>query len=261
MNRLGDNLKQLWRDDPLLPYYNTDGLTDVVLTCDIDWAPEYAIEYVMDLVSKYGCKMTMFTTHRSSLLLNAPDFIEVALHPDFTRTPNLNGFSEKMTQLKDIYPDAVGTRSHRNFFGQNIADIAKKCELKYDASVFLWNQPLCQSHTDYNGMTRHTYMWEDGIHLDMGFDFDWSKISLHTPGMKIINVHPILIYLNSISDNHRRSVTSRYKDLTSAPKAEIDVGVNRAFGIKDFWERLLQYIQSSKIRTHCLKDLPETESR
>ncbi|GAB6179350.1 hypothetical protein JCM14036_06690 [Desulfotomaculum defluvii] len=254
-NRCNINLQQIWQGDPLLPYYNLQGLTDIILTCDVDWAPDFAIECVLDLVQKYGCKITVFATHKSNVLVNAPSFVEVGLHPDFTRPHSNTWFDEKLYSLKEIYPSAKGMRSHRNFFGQNIADIAKKCGLIYDASVFLWNEPFCQAHQDYNGMFRFSYMWEDGIHLDMGLPHDWNNINLHNPGLKIINVHPILIYLNCISEEQRRIVTSKYKDLTKASRTEIDIYVNKEKGIKDLWESLLQMIKIQGINTYQLKDL------
>jgi hypothetical protein len=43
----------------------------------------------------------------------------------------------------------------------------------------------------------------------MKFGLDLRRTTIEQPGLKILNVHPILIYLNSPSDNHRRSVTRR----------------------------------------------------
>jgi hypothetical protein len=73
--------------------------------------------------------------------------------------------------------------------------------------------------------------------------------------MKILNVHPILMYLNSSSEDHRRSVTSRYQDLTSASKSEIDAEVNHGNGIKDVWIEILQFIHSSNLKTYKLSEL------
>ena len=33
------------------------------LTFDIDWAPDYAIKYCLELLESAGCKATFFTTH------------------------------------------------------------------------------------------------------------------------------------------------------------------------------------------------------
>jgi hypothetical protein len=206
------------------------------------------------LVEKYGLKLTIFTTHESPVLKKQPDFVEVGLHPDYTRQ-NGTIFEESLIKLKAAYPQAIGTRSHRNFFGQNIADLNHRHGMEYDASLFLWNQPFCQGFQDHNGMSRFSYFWEDGIHLDMGLPLSWKSIRLNTPGLKIINIHPMLIYLNSKTDDHRRSVTSQYRDLTQAPKGEVDCYRNKSPGIKDLWESLLLKISQEGIRTHTLNQL------
>ncbi|MGC1310345.1 MAG: hypothetical protein WA885_24205 [Phormidesmis sp.] len=257
---IGD-LPTLWKADPWLPYYNLNGLTDILLTCDIDWAPDFATQLVIDLAQQYGCKITLFATHASDLLQNPPDHVEVGLHPDFTRVTGKGDFYRKMADLKALYPNAVGTRSHRNLFGQNISDCAKQCGLQYDISTFLWNQPLCQIHQDYNNLTKLCYLWEDGIHLDMGLPFNWNSICLHTPGLKVLNVHPILMYLNSPSEDHRRSVTSQYSDLTIAKKADLDLQVNTGYGIRNVWIEVLQLIHSQGIKTHLLKEVVARASR
>ncbi len=244
----------LFAHDPLRAFYNLDGISDVFLTCDVDWAPEYAIEAVLREVESHGQKLTIFATHDSAVLKNAASWLEVGIHPDFTRKHPAPWFDERVATLKALYPDAVGTRSHRNFFGQNIGDIARANGLQYDVSTFLWNEVFCQAHMDYNGMLRFAYMWEDGIHLDMGMPLDFSAIRLNAPGLKILNVHPILIYLNSQTEAHRRSVTSRYKDLVSAPLHEVQAEVNSAIGIATLWKALLDWLAEHNVRTHCLRD-------
>jgi hypothetical protein len=203
-------------------------------------------------VERYGLKITIFSTHASTLLSRPPAHVEVGLHPDFTR-PN-TVLADKMTQLRELYPAAVGMRSHRNFFGQNIGDLAVAAGLKYDASVFLWNEPFCQAHYDYNNMLRFSYMWEDGIHLDMGLGLAWDKVNLRSPGLKILNVHPILIYLNSSTEEHRRSVTKRYHDLQHAPQSQILPEVNKGRGIATVWEEMLRWIADNGIRSHLLSE-------
>jgi hypothetical protein len=159
-----------------------------------------------------------------------------------------------MQTLKKYYPNAVGMRSHRNFFGQNIADLANQLGLRYDVSLFLWNTPFCQGYIDYNGMIRFAYMWEDGIHLDMGLSLNFHEVQLFSPGMKVLNVHPILIYLNAASEEHRRRVTSRYRDLTSAPRNEVDAEINHDVGLGTVWRALLAWLADNGVRTHCLRD-------
>ncbi len=248
-----------FNNDPLNEFYNLDGLEKVVLTCDVDWAPDYAIESVINLISKYGFKINIFATHKSNVLLQEHSNVNVGLHPDFTRPSQRDWFDKKISNLKEIYPNSKGMRSHRNFFGQNIGDLAYQAGLKYDVSFFLWNEPYCQAHLDYNGMVRFSYFWEDGIHLDLNKPFEISTINLESPGLKILNIHPILFYLNSNSEDHRRAVTSRYPDLTIAPKSEIDMDINRKYGIQNFYIEILNYLKTKNVKTYFLEELTDVK--
>ncbi len=246
-----------FKNDPLSQFYNLNKLDSVILTCDVDWAPEYAIESVINLIAKYGFKINIFATHKSEVLLKKHEHVNIGLHPDFTRPSQKDWFDKKILNLKEIYPNSKGMRSHRNFFGQNIGDLAHQAGLKYDVSFFLWNEPYCQAHLDYNGMVRFSYFWEDGIHLDLGKSFDVSSINLESPGLKILNIHPILFYLNSDTEDHRRAVTSQYSDLTIAPKLEIDNEINRGYGIQNFYKEILNYLKTKNVKTYFLEELTD----
>lgn len=250
-------INNYFSNDVLNQFYNLNGLDSVILTCDVDWAPDYAVKSVINLINKYGFKINIFATHKSDVLLQEHGNVNVGLHPDFTRPSQKDWFDKKISDLKSIYANSKGMRSHRNFFGQNIADLAHKAGLKYDVSSFLWNQSFCQAHIDYNGMVRFSYFWEDGIHLDLGKPFEISTINLETPGLKILNIHPILFYLNSATEEHRRGVTSRYTNLSVAPEDEIDKDINRKYGIQNFYKEILNYLKTKNVTTYFLEELTD----
>lgn len=248
-------ISELWRDDPFADFYNVDGLSDVILTADVDWAPDFVVEKIIDIIAQYGHKITIFATHDSEVLRQVPDFVQVGLHPDFTMRHNKLPFDELMARMKEWYPDALGMRSHCDFFGNNIANLAVANGLIYDVSVFEWNMPLCQGYIDYNRMARFPYFWEDGIHLDMNFPLTWENVKLATPGLKVMNVHPILIYLNCETDDDRRRVVRNYTDLTQVKRSDIDPFVRRERGIRDLWVELLENLKTNNVRTHLLSDV------
>lgn len=242
-------------NDPWAQYYNLEGFTDAALTTDIDWAPEYAIERVADRAAQFGHRITMFTTHRSDLCDTPPAHCEIGLHPDYTR-PERRAWADVLPTLKGMYPNAVGMRSHTNLFGQRTAEAAHACGLHYDISYLLWNRPYCQAFRDYSGLVRFTYHWEDGTHWYMNRPLTWDGIELTGPGLKIFNVHPISIYLNSPTAAHCRAVQKRYPDLANAPQSEVDAQVNRTErGIADLWVELLEDLATRGVRTHLLRDM------
>lgn len=249
------SVQSMLASSPWASYLNLDGFKDAALTCDIDWAPEYAIQYVADRAAEFGHKITFFTTHDSEFCKSPPSHCEIGLHPDCTR-PGRNDWDEEIGRLKSLYPDAVGMRAHTNLFGQRTAEAAARAGLMYDVSYLLWNRPLCQAWKDYAGLTRFTYHWEDGTHWYMNRPLTWDGIDLTSPGLKIFNVHPISIYLNSPTAPHCRAVQTRYQDLTRAPKSEVDEQVNRSErGIGDLWIELLSKLQDQGVRTHLMREM------
>lgn len=250
-----NNLVSYFSGDPFRAYYNLNGLETVVLTMDIDWAPDYATEVVLDLVAQAGMRITAYATHKSSLLKSSTNFVEIGLHPDNTRPDPTHRFSRKLPDLLEIFPDSVGFRCHRNFFGQNISDLAKSCGLRYDLSTFLWNQPFAQVYVDYNGLVRMSYIWEDGIHVDLGEPLDVLGVPLDSPGLKVLNVHPMLIFLNAPDDNLRRGLTKGISDLTTVPKSHFDGHVYTGYGLRDFYRDLLTELKSRGVRTVFARDV------
>lgn len=248
-------LEKFYQDDRFAKYYNLISFNSVFLTTDIDWAPDFAVEELFNLVQEFDFKLTAFATHKSTVMQKSNGLVEVGLHPDNTRPDKEFGFSKKIEDLKSMYPESVGLRCHRNFFGNNIGDLAKRAGLKYDASTLLWLQPFCSAFEDYNNLIRMSYYWEDGIHCDKNLAYDVNKIKLHTPGLKILNVHPILIYLNAPNDQYRKDVTKNYSDLTTANYTDITNSIYKGYGIKNFYLDILTYLKLQKVNTHFLREL------
>lgn len=245
----------LFAADPLRGTYNLDGLDTVVLTTDIDWAPDYATAAVLDLVAAQGMRITAFATHDSPLLKASTGFVETGLHPDNTRPHPEHRFARKIVELQEIFPDAVGLRCHRNFFGQNISDLAHAAGLQYDISTFLWQQPFAQGYVDYNGLVKLAYVWEDGIHVDVGEPLELGRIRLDTPGLKILNVHPMLIYLNAPTDQLRRTLCRGIADLTTVPESHFRDHIHRGYGLRDLYRDLLAELRRRGVCTLFARDV------
>ena len=250
-----DNLEELFSGDIFAKYYNLSFPEFFSLTCDIDWAPDYAVADLFQIVSDIGYDLTAFATHDSDELKNCPNFVEIGLHPDNTRPHPEFGLSRKILDLKEMYPDAVGLRAHRNFFGQNIAHLASQAGLKYDVSVFNWRQKFVQIHKDQFGLLRTSYNWEDGINADMGLEWDIANVPIDDPGLKIFNFHPIFVYLNCPNDDYRRTVTQQYKNLELAPKSELEPMIYKGYGARTFMIDMLKELKQKNMKSIRLDKL------
>jgi hypothetical protein len=255
MNLTSSRFDGLFAADPFADFYNLDGFSRYAMTADIDWAPDYAVADMLGLFAEAGVKLTCYATHRSPILRGTTPEVEVGLHPDYTRPHPEGGFRRKLLELKDMFPDAVGVRSHRNFFGQNTAHFAAEAGLTYDSSVLLWRQPFCQIYRDQWGLYRMPYCWEDGIQADMRLPWTLDVVPMETPGLKIFNIHPIFIYLNCPDDDYRRAIVRDYPDLTQAPESVLAPQRHDGYGARRFLIDLLKTLKASGARDYRLADI------
>lgn len=228
--------------------YNLDGLKTVLLTADVDWAPDFAIEFLLSEFEKLGLKLTLFATHDSPILRASPKWCEIGLHPDFTRVSGKEDFRGKFERLLTYYPDAVGTRSHRNLFGQNTCELAAAVGLKYDLSHTQFQVPGCQAFEDQYGLVRASYSWEDGLHCDYEMPMDISGIDFHSKGLKIFNFHPLLFYLNCTTDQDRRQAVQGVGALNQMTESALQPHVRTGRGIQNVARELLTHLKEREVQ-------------
>jgi len=200
----------------------------IVFTCDIDWAPEFAIDNTIAFFNDLGIKLTLFATHDSFVVKSSG--LEIGIHPNLSRTTE-NNYEKVISELMNIYPDAKGSRTHRNYFGYTTPHYLIKNGLEYDISVINWLQPsFCNKH--FTGLKTLTYSWEDGLHFDYDLDLSPNMVPYKSK-ICIYNVHPIVIYLNQNSEKIRKDAVKNISDLTSASINHLSNFVYDGYGIKN----------------------------
>jgi len=154
----------------------------IAFTVDIDWAPEEAIADTLQLFAKYGVPATLFCTHDADVLKNADrSLFELALHPNFNALL-LNATGERRTakdiveQLHDMYPEAVGIRSHSMTQNSYLLNLFAEKGYLYDANSFWPYDFDLKPKTMWNGLHRVPYNWEDHIHIECGHTYDELRI-------------------------------------------------------------------------------------
>ena len=83
----------------------------MLITLDVDWAPDELCEYCVNILRKYKVKATFFATHRSDYLieLSKSDDIEIGIHPNYM---GKNNYEAVIDELLKWYPNARSVRSH-----------------------------------------------------------------------------------------------------------------------------------------------------
>jgi hypothetical protein len=170
----------------------------VCITLDVDWVNENILQYVVDILNRYDIRATFFATHDSKLLkqLNNIKF-EIGLHPNFN---NSNGdFEKPIKDLKEIYPDAMGARSHSLFVSSNILKNYKKYGMKYESNNFLYLHPNLEVTKRFKNFKSIPFFWSD----DKTIELEEEEINsyLDIDGLKIYNFHPIHIFLNTPTED------------------------------------------------------------
>lgn len=237
-------------------YYNLTSTRTYSLTMDVDWASDDVLREVLNWFIENKLPITAFCTHDSAVAREFQEhpLVEIAIHPNFSKAADP---ALKVRQLKRFYPSAVGSRSHRNIIGRDFTDALAKEELIYDSSKLLWLANYCEAYPLYNGMVEIPYVWEDGVHVELNTSMDTEQLHLDSPGVKILNIHPVLFFLNHRSYQTLKEFTSQFSDLTSVPYEVYCKNVNHSFGIGDFSKALFTGLRDRGAQFYLLGDLAE----
>jgi len=216
------------------------------ITIDIDWAPDYMIEYVIGLLQKYDCKATFFWTHESDLLKKVlkNDLFEVALHPNFNNCFNHNNVESTVKKLKDLIPSAVSVRSHSLLTGTPIQNLYTQYGLKVDSSFYIPSDN-CFYWKSCKGLIFYPFSWSDYI------DVLCSQAPRDLFKSSVIAFHPIHIYLNIKTLEQYEA----YKCNKEVKVPSFEVACKK--GVRDIFENLLYVSNLQKRKTYLIKDILE----
>ncbi len=183
-------------------YSNKD---TIFLSFDIDWAPDYMLDLVANLVS--GLDVSFMHTHNSPSCKLISKVFPNGIHP------NIQEGSDQGKDIKEVIEfqkkldiDFTTCRFHVLKFGYpDLVELSKQ-GTKLDSSCLLFNGKniLPTYHSDID-MIMAPYFWEDGIFLNVKDKLNEPFINWETKGLKIFDFHPLDIYLNTLNMAHRNS--------------------------------------------------------
>ena len=230
----------------------------IAFTLDLEWAPEAVIADVLELFSSYGVKCTIFATHDSEVLKNADrNLFEIGIHPNYN--PLLAGgpghFSKVTQKLLDLYPEAVGVRSHSLTSSSPLLNHFADLGLKYDANQYLPYWSGLKPYTIWNGLVRIPFNWEDDLHWTYGYSFDSSRIDLNWEGWKIFNFHPHHIFLNTENEARYERMKAAYHDSEALVQYR---NPGPESGVRDLLTSLLKEVSEQQHKTYFLKEIAKT---
>lgn len=178
-------------------------MSHVVVTLDVDWAPDFVVDDVADLLRSKDVRATWFATHRSPAierLLDDPGF-EVGVHPNFFPGSDHGAHpSEVLEHLSDLFPNAVSFRTHGLVeSGPLLRRVMEETSLEVDCNTFLPDLTELRPTRIWmagDSLIRVPFVWADSHELDRPKS-DWRiEEVLGASGLRVLLFHPIHVHLN-----------------------------------------------------------------
>lgn len=224
------------------------------VTTDIDWACDEVIEHCYDFFASLGVDVTWFATHETSWndKISKHERFEIGSHPNFNHI--LFGKDVSKTPedvIKDnlrYLPKTNLIRSHSTTNSSPLLELFRKNELTIESNLFVpYNSGVVVKPFMYfNGILRVPYIWSDDVHMAYGWEYKEAINGiLSYEGIKVIDCHPIHIFLNSEKIERYNDARPNLKNI-----AELRKVVNKDhYGIRDFIKDLItQYNERSNNR-------------
>ncbi len=222
-----------------------------VITLDIDWAPDYAIDFAASLLIETQVRATWFVTHDSPAvrrLRQHPHLFELGIHPNFLPgTTHGKTESEILSHCMEFAPQARVVRTHGLVQTSNLLEkVIDETPISVDVSLFLPHAAALEPVVYYweNGkrLVRLPYMWEDDFEMVRPDGiWDLGRMIDRGTGLMIMDFHPIHVFLNSLTLATYRSVRAqgRLADLSEEfVSGHIATGPGAGYAFRSAIERM-----------------------
>lgn len=220
---------------------------NIILTFDIDWAPDWMVKPIIEIIKKKKINSHFFLTHKSDLFLKKENYIDIGLHPNFfSNSTQGKNTKQIIKNLKKIYRRANTVRTHGNFQSINLHILlSEKYNIKIDCSTFAPRHDVLS----YNLLWKKkkiqilSYNWEDGYEANQTKKifslkhkfFNDRKIKLY-----ILNFHPIHIFLNTRDSKVYNKMKNKFPDINKTTQKNLEEFINKKkTGAKNFFESLI----------------------
>ena len=216
---------------------------------------EVVILDTFQIFEEYNIKCTLFCTHNSKTIrLCNKKLFEIAIHPNFNSNLYENKGDlpdKKISDLLEVYPEAIGLRSHSLTSSCSLSNLFAEKGFKYESNTIIPYSQNIEITKLWNGLFSIPINWEDDIHIYYKNDFKDLKIDLNSSNINVINFHPIHIYLNS----HNLDMYNIVKHKYNKPE-EIGKYINKSkTGIRDLLIKTLDKIHSFRLNNYKLCEL------
>lgn len=237
-----------------------------LITLDIDWVPDFIIDFVAEELLQKQVKATWFVTHLSPAverLRQHPHLFELGIHPNFLPTSTHGRTAEDVLRhCMTLVPEAISMRTHGLVQSSPLLEqVMSMTPIKVDFSLFLPHVPhLIPFEYRVNGKAiwRVPYFWEDDFEAEQ-LRPCWRLAPLLKSGngMKVFDFHPIHIYLNMAEKSAYQALKQCVPKLDQATPANTDPLINHGDGARTLFGELITYLSDQR-KSFQAQDLVES---
>lgn len=181
-----------------------------IVTCDIDWAPDWMLEKIFEILHKY--RTTYFITNDTPLQRKLGQNIDFAgYHPNLQKNSDHGvNIEEAFKYFDSFLPKLFMNRFHLFGFSERDLKFLSERKIRLDTSCIYPNQSNIASiyRKDLN-MTLLPNFWMDGVWY---FNKELPKNT--TDGIKCLVVHPIDLYFNFKTNDEREKLKNSFPSVS-----------------------------------------------
>jgi hypothetical protein len=198
----------------------------ICFSVDVEWAAREVLADLVQVFDQFGVRATFFVTHAG---VEIPGH-ERGLHPNFRRNGDTyrqliaSRGNDPMLGEDEIYdhivqttlafaPEAKGLRSHSLYYDSALLPVYNRLGLEYDCSYqmpFVENLRPFWKHHD---IVEIPTFYADHLDIMTGASgFRVASLMLDRSGIKVLDFHPNIIFLNASSNEAYMSTRGIYRD-------------------------------------------------
>ncbi|MCA9588844.1 MAG: hypothetical protein KC657_26190 [Myxococcales bacterium] len=225
-------------------------MSHTVLTIDVDWAPDAAIDFTADLLASRGVKATWFLTHDSpavARLRERPELFELGIHPNFLPGSSHGATPEDVLDYcMKLVPDATSVRTHALVQSTPLYDLVlRRTPVRCDVSLLLPHaRRLDLVEYQWKGTTllRLPYHWEDDIEMLRDAPAWDLETAIAGEGYRVFDFHPIHVFLNSADMGPYESLKAAVRPLGAATIEQMQPFVHEGPGPRTVFTALADHL-------------------
>jgi hypothetical protein len=236
----------------------------ICLSMDAEWASDAVIADFRSLLDERGLKATFFVTHEG---ISVPGH-ERGIHPNFHRDGDVMralyvaaGADAKLDDttiydhvvgtFKSFAPEACGVRGHRLHYDSMVLPVYQRHGIQYDST---YQMPLLNGLVPFwkeHDLLELPIYFNDYFDLKTGTtDFNVRSLDLEAEGLKVIDLHPNIVFLNAATVAQYDATKGFYKDTERLLAAR-----NPGRGIRSLVLELLDRIVAARLPTMTLGEV------